>query len=390
MERPVVALVVTYPPHVHGGYNESLSFLQDSLRAVNDAGASPLVVTSDREALVDLRQRGYDTTFLRPTARDRFREALRHAGVDYLRPRERARRWTVEEQLRSMGVRFVMFLSPSWWGGALETLPFSTVVWDVSHRDHPSLAEVRAHGEFVRRERFLLGSLRQAEFIVVPDSHVKETLVKGAYVNDQRVIVRPFRPPTRTNFKTSFTGPVETLVKSDRTFLYYPAYFWPHKGHLPLLQAMALLGSEGPTLVLTAGDRAPDLRELAQRLGVASRVLVLGRISDAESAALYKAAAAVVMPSLFGPSNLPPLEAWAAGTPLVYNVDFQAFARDAAQYMDPLNPSDIASAVAQVLEPIRSRELQDAGAALLHSRDGESDRSVAEISSRVSRILRLT
>ena len=379
MNAPKVALIVTYPPHVHGGYNESLSFLDDALQILKEVGAEPLIVTSNRDAESDLIRRGLHAVFMRPTPRDRVREVVGASGLDYLLPRHKGDRWTVEHQLRRRGVRFAMFLSPSWWGGALATLPFSTTVWDVSHLDEPSLPEVRQAGEFVRRQRFLSAALEQSEFVVVPDDHVKRVLVDSGYVNERRVIVRPFRPPPAARLTSRPSAHVETLIRTRSPFVFYPAYFWPHKGHIPLLKAISLLGSAAPTLVLTGGDRAHALRQLATDLGVSGQVIVLGTVSDEDASALYRAASAIVMPSLFGPSNLPAVEAWSADTPLVYNKDFGAFACDAAEYAIVDDPSSLAAAISRALTPSRSQELASSGRDLLLERDAASQRANHQI-----------
>lgn len=61
----------------------------------------------------------------------------------------------------------------------------------------------------------------------------------------------------------------------------------------------------------------PALRRLAERLGVADRVAVLGPRTHARLAPLYRAADAVVMPSRSESFGLVALEAQACGTPVV-------------------------------------------------------------------------
>ena len=51
------------------------------------------------------------------------------------------------------------------------------------------------------------------------------------------------------------------------------------------------------------------------------------------------------MPSYFGPTNLPPLEAWAVGTPVIYPEAFKAQAGDAAILFDYDDPRSLADAI---------------------------------------------
>ena len=54
------------------------------------------------------------------------------------------------------------------------------------------------------------------------------------------------------------------------------------------------------------------------------------------------------MPSYFGPTNLPPLEAWAVGTPVIYPAAFKAQVADAAVLFDYDSPRSLADAVISI------------------------------------------
>src|SRR5207253_150929 len=106
-----------------------------------------------------------------------------------------------------------------------------------------------------------------------------------------------------------------------------PANFLPHKNHVALVEALGIMKRRHgirPTLVLV-GDRSAGLRErtyrevltTAQRAGVADQLRYLGFVEEDDLAGLYAAAEMLVMPSYFGPTNLPLLEAWAARCPVI-------------------------------------------------------------------------
>jgi glycosyltransferase involved in cell wall biosynthesis len=75
--------------------------------------------------------------------------------------------------------------------------------------------------------------------------------------------------------------------------------------------AAAVARGDGLPLVL-AGRAGPE----AQRLAAVGRVLLTGRVSDEELAALYTAADALVLASDEEGFGLPPVEALACGTPV--------------------------------------------------------------------------
>jgi glycosyltransferase involved in cell wall biosynthesis len=70
----------------------------------------------------------------------------------------------------------------------------------------------------------------------------------------------------------------------------------------------------------------------------------LGYVPDSEMSALYRRARALIMPSFFGPTNIPQLEAFVAGCPVavsgVYGVPDQV--GDAALLFDPKSVDEIA------------------------------------------------
>jgi len=76
---------------------------------------------------------------------------------------------------------------------------------------------------------------------------------------------------------------------------------------------------------------------------------------------LYKGALAVVMPTYFGPTNLPPLEAWAFGKPLIYSAHLSAQAGDAALLADADSAHQLSEAMNQLRDPDTQKKLVDAG-----------------------------
>jgi glycosyltransferase involved in cell wall biosynthesis len=93
------------------------------------------------------------------------------------------------------------------------------------------------------------------------------------------------------------------------------------------------------------------VRSLIERhidaLGIRGHVKMVGFLPVAEVAALYKGAVALVMPTYFGPTNIPPLEAEALGCPLIYSdlPGYRDFAGPGALYCDLTRPDHLADLV---------------------------------------------
>ena len=81
------------------------------------------------------------------------------------------------------------------------------------------------------------------------------------------------------------------------------------------------------------------------------KIQFLGRVSDEELVRLYNQAACFVFPSLYEGFGLPPLEAMACGCPvLVSDIPVEReVCGDAALYFNPLEPSEILSAITQYI-----------------------------------------
>jgi len=93
----------------------------------------------------------------------------------------------------------------------------------------------------------------------------------------------------------------------------------PLKGLDPLLRAFAILRTRRPAELVVVGRPRPDgpIPRLMDELGLNGSVRFVSGVPDAELVALYAAAEAAVVPSLYEGFSLPAVEAMACGMPLV-------------------------------------------------------------------------
>jgi glycosyltransferase involved in cell wall biosynthesis len=107
-------------------------------------------------------------------------------------------------------------------------------------------------------------------------------------------------------------------------------------------------------LVLAGGDGygSEAIHDFIRKEGLASRVKVLGRVSDERLATLYQAASALLFPSLEEGFGLPVLEAMAYELPAVVSraSSLPEVGGDAALYIDPNDPCDMAEKVRRAVE----------------------------------------
>jgi len=144
----------------------------------------------------------------------------------------------------------------------------------------------------------------------------------------------------------------------------------PRKNLPRLIEALALMvrrGWEGK-LVLAGGPGGDEQQvdALVTRHGLESRVRKLGYVAPADLPAVYRRARLLVAASLWEGFGLTLLEAMACGTPVVAS-DVPAHREvgaDAVSYVDPCDPTSIASGLERVLtDAALARRLIEAGRA---------------------------
>jgi glycosyltransferase involved in cell wall biosynthesis len=273
-----------------------------------------------------------------------------------------------ERALIRDGIDVVHFTSTSKRHLLLHQLPFIITIFDGCHRDAPEFPEVRTFGEFERREILFRLASTKAVAVIVNASELIDDLCRRYAMERERAICIPFSPSTyvsRSAPDAAADAAVLAKYRLEPGYLFYPAQFWPHKNHVTLLAALALLRERGITerLVLCGSNRSGrDKIDLAIRnLGLSDQISIIGFVDSAELGALYRGASALVMPTYFGPTNLPPLEAWAVGTPVIYPEAFKAQAGDAAILFDYDDPRSLADAIVSLRAEGTRERLSAAG-----------------------------
>jgi glycosyltransferase involved in cell wall biosynthesis len=253
--------------------------------------------------------------------------------------------------------------------------PFIVTVWDLSHRDYPDFPEAYADRGFERHDRGLRMSLTRALAVVANSPSGAHRIASLYQVDSSRIVELPFLPSLAVRRHAAGAG-VATVEGVRRKYglptryVFYPAFFYPLKNHLYLLEGLVALERQFGIIldaVLCGGGLAwqqTKVEEQVRALGLTERVHFLGRVPDEDVPALYEGALALAMPTYSGPTNLPPLEAVTLGCPVIYS-DFPAFREqmgDAALYCDLADASSLAGHLAVLINDSTSRErLQKTG-----------------------------
>ncbi|HYC72425.1 MAG TPA: glycosyltransferase family 1 protein [Opitutaceae bacterium] len=162
---------------------------------------------------------------------------------------------------------------------------------------------------------------RNADRVIAISESAKRDLVRYHGVPAEKVAVvynglgERFRPAARAD-----ADRVRDRYRLAGPFLLFVGVLQPRKNVPALVRAYAAARAQGlewPLVIGGIGPEAARVSDMAARLGVADRVVMLGRVPDADLPALYSAAEVFAFPSLYEGFGWPPLEAMACGIPVV-------------------------------------------------------------------------
>ncbi len=321
------------------------------------------------------------------TARRKARGVRALPDPDATQTRSDLREWFLRWQ-----VELVLYPYPT--TISFETgVPYVIAVHDLQHRMQPEFPEVSADGLWDYREYLFRNGCRYATLILADSEVGKEDILNfyGPYgVTPDRVKVLPYVPAVYLSAKVSEAEQlrVRTIYQLPERYLFYPAQFWPHKNHARIVQALALLkeGYQIEAPIVFCGSYTGEIREstyrhvisLASRLGIQNQIHYLGYIPDEHMSQLYAGAVALIMPTFFGPTNIPVLESWAFSCPVLTS-DIRGIREqvgDAAVLVDPRSVESMAEGISQLWtdEETRTR-LRDAGYRRISSYTSDDFRS---------------
>ncbi|NUT55558.1 MAG: glycosyltransferase family 4 protein [Thermoleophilia bacterium] len=239
------------------------------------------------------------------------------------------------------------------------SLPYVCQVFDLEHRMKPWFPEVSRHGEWEHRERHYRRYLPKATRVIVAGETGREQVSRFFGVPPENCL--PLKHPT-PDFALAAAQrkpqPVEsvTALGIRQPYLLYPGQFWAHKNHAAALDALAELRGRGEdlSLVLVGSDKGQRglVEAQVRERGLDDAVLILGYVEEEQLVSLYQHAHALLYLSRFGPENLPPLEAFALGCPVVV-ADVPGAAEQVGEAGIVVDPDDTA-AVADAVQRLNA------------------------------------
>jgi len=235
----------------------------------------------------------------------------------------------------------------------LMPVPALAAVHDLMHRYESRFPEVGNRDEYKRREYHYQNTCKWAKGILVDSVLGKEQAIESYHIAPSRCFVLPYIANRY----------IETIKPSDdfskkyqlpAKYVFYPAQFWQHKNHDNLLNAIALCKNQIPdiqlVLVGSPKNHYDAVIRLIKELKLESTVHILGLVAEEDMPELFRRARALIMPTFFGPTNIPPLEAFALECPVAISdiYGMKAQLKEAALYFDPHSALSIATQICRL------------------------------------------
>jgi glycosyltransferase involved in cell wall biosynthesis len=236
---------------------------------------------------------------------------------------------------------------------------------------HLHLPELFSDWERRRREVIYRTHCAAATTVVMMTSWGRRDLIERYGLPSEKVAVVPggsvlweYPEPSESDLSALSQG-----LGLREGFLIYPAQTWPHKNHVRLLEALALVrdrdGLEIP-LVCPGSDprRSREVRARAEELGLSRTAIFPGFVSPLELRGLYRLATGLIFPSRFEGWGLPVCEAFSEGLPVASSTatGLPDLVGDAGLLFEPDDTDAIAAAAKRLwTEPELREQLSERG-----------------------------
>lgn len=349
-----------------GGFDQALNAVLQ-MRRLSSNRFDFEVFTTVPDNVGFLIRLGVQSTVIRVSVFDRLLVKLSQNSL--WQSLQRRLQWVgpLEKKLIRHGCDVVYLVTPDDLSAALQKLNYITTIWDLCHRETPEFPEVREFNTFSVREKNYKHNLGAALLTLTESNRLADMASQYYGIERGRFLAMPLTPmPFLDEAHAVKAVEVGKKYSLDADYFFYPAQFWAHKNHVRILQALIELRDVhgwSPSVVFSGkdGGTLAHVERFIKTHQLQSQVRLLGFLPSEDVRGLYENAMAVVMPTYFGPTNLPPLEAWSVGVPLIYSAHLGEQAGNAALLVDPDNATELANAMLSCAKADARDQLIEAG-----------------------------
>jgi glycosyltransferase involved in cell wall biosynthesis len=279
----------------------------------------------------------------------------------------------------------IIFLSPTYLIKYISNINYFSSVWDLCHLQQPEFPEVAKKNIFLKRENILFKHIRRSAHIICESIQTKNNLIKKYGVDEDRISFMPLNGSPMLSHQPQDSNINNSLICQD--YIFYPAQFWAHKNHIYLLKGLKdylKRHKKDLNLIFAGSDKGnmEYVKEYVKVNNLNENVFFLDFVSDNDMSFLYKNCSMVVMPSYFGPTNMPPIEAFYFSKPVIYS-DLEYMREqfgDSVIYCDLENPRNLSDSIHNLLNDNKLRvKLIQKGKKFLEENDLNSKESFKKI-----------
>ncbi len=254
-------------------------------------------------------------------------------------------------------IDFLIYPTPFTYGLSLK-IPYVVFLPNLMHKYYPNFPEFRGRQGIIRDIVYKIYA-KNSIFNVVDSQQGSEDIYKFFGIKKEKSRIIPFVPSGYIyKYRDMDEKTAEGVLSRHNLpekFIFYPAQFWHHKNHIKLIEAINKIKEKYKVkvnIVFTgvAKGNYNKTFDLIKKLKINDQIFHLGYVSEKEIVALYKKSIALVFPSLFGPTDIPCLEAMVLGTPVVCSNLFEIPKQvgNAGLFFNPFKVEEIAEKIYEI------------------------------------------
>lgn len=241
-------------------------------------------------------------------------------------------------------------------------------IHDIIHLLYPQFLPNKL--AFLYAQRMIRRSLQRGERIIAVSQNTKSDLIDYFGVGGRkiRVIYNGVEEAFRVHLERDEIERRLATVGIQPPYLLFVGNPKPHKNLENVVRAYALAQAlhEFDEPLVCVGDRQGDfkIRQIADQLGVGSKVRLVGHVEQALLPAIYQGATLFLYPTLYEGFGLPVIEAMASGVPVVTSngSSLRELATGYAELVEPLDVNAMAQAIAGLMaDPGKRADLAAGG-----------------------------
>ncbi len=348
-----IALIYNSKSQTRGGGYTFQEELINNIQKIKDEKISFTLIYSQilNDKFLDIYKNKYENIIhLNRNIYDRFRENLiRNFNFFSERSNYRSK---LDKICYEKNIDMIIFLDN------IHTIhtnfPFITIVYDVDHLKFPFFPEYSKNNKWYKRENSLNTHLRKASGII-SGTNYGISQIKEYYGIPKNKLFKIPHPSIKYDFEQDISidnNYIRELGLEKNKFLFYPAQFWAHKNHKSLINLGIKLKDKfnyDLKIVLSGSDKGnlSYIKEEIKKNNLENIFKYLGFVNKNQLFTLYKNCLALTYVSYGGPENLPPLEAFSLGCPVIATKNEGSIEQleDGAILIDPNNTEEFIDSI---------------------------------------------